>query len=77
MSSDKLDVGDRMKRYERVTEYMLSKRIPVIVRVDGRAFHTITRKRFKRSWSLEFANQMISVAKVIMADIQGCSICYS
>lgn len=77
MGSDKLAVGDRMKRYERVTEQLLAKRMPVILRIDGRAFHTITRKRFKKSWSMEFAEQMISTAKVVMKDIQGCSFCYS
>lgn len=34
-------VGDRMRRYEAVTtSASLTRRVPVIVRIDGRAFHT-------------------------------------
>jgi tRNA(His) 5'-end guanylyltransferase len=74
---DGLDIGDRMKTYEDVTHISLPKRIPVILRIDGRAFHTITRRRFKKSWSMEFCEQMIETATTVMKDIQGCSFCYS
>ena len=43
---DKTSLGDRMKGYEAVSQDILMKRTPVIIRVDGRAFHTFTR-RFK------------------------------
>ena len=76
MSSDGLSVGDRMKRYESVTAWSLTRRIPVILRLDGRAFHTITRRRFGKNWSREFVDQMIETAKVVIADIQGCDFCY-
>lgn len=76
MSKDGLDVGDRMKRYESVSAWTLPRRIPVILRLDGRAFHTITRKRFGRAWSMEFVEQMVETAKTVMADIQGCDVCY-
>lgn len=36
-------LGDRMKRYENVTRYYLPPKQGVIVRIDGRAFHTYTR----------------------------------
>jgi len=74
---DNMAIAKRMKDYERVTEIMLPHRIPVILRVDGRAFHTITRKRFGRAWSLEFVEQMVEMAKVVQKDIQGCDFCYS
>lgn len=77
MKSDGLALGDRMKAYESVTEYHLTRRVPVIIRIDGRAFHTITRKRFHKSWSMEFVDQMVEVAQAVMKDIQGCSLCYS
>ncbi len=38
------DLGDRMKRYEEVSSSVLMRRTPVVVRVDGRAFHTLTRR---------------------------------
>ncbi len=77
MSSDGLSIGDRMKTYEKVSAWGLPKRIPVILRVDGRAFHTITRKRFGKAWSMEFVEQMIETAKVLLKEIQGCDFCYS
>jgi tRNA(His) 5'-end guanylyltransferase len=76
-ASDGLDLGNRMKQYERVSEFILSRRIPVIVRIDGRAFHTITRKRFGKAWSMEFVEQMIETAQTVQADMQGCQFCYS
>lgn len=76
MGSDNLEIGDRMKRYESVSAWTLSRRIPVILRVDGRAFHTITRKRFGRTWSMEFVEQMIEAAKAVFNDIQECEFCY-
>jgi tRNA(His) 5'-end guanylyltransferase len=76
MSRDGLDIGDRMKGYEQVSSFTLPRRIPVLVRIDGRAFHTITRKRFGKGWSMEFVEQMIQTAKTVMNDIQGCKFCY-
>lgn len=40
MTNDSL--GDRMKRHERVSERYLMRRAPVIIRIDGKAFHTLT-----------------------------------
>lgn len=42
MSKDSL--GDRMKGYENVSRYELMRRTPVIIRIDGKAFHTWTRQ---------------------------------
>lgn len=42
-NSDKTSLGDRMKTYESATKTVLPIRMPVIVRVDGKAFHTYTR----------------------------------
>lgn len=37
-------LGDRMKNnYEKRAKHMLTRRTPVIIRVDGKAFHTFTR----------------------------------
>lgn len=35
-------LGDRMKEYENVTDASLYHRMPIILRIDGRAFHTLT-----------------------------------
>ena len=39
------EIGDRMKaNYENRSRHMLVRRMPVIVRVDGKAFHTYTQR---------------------------------
>jgi tRNA(His) 5'-end guanylyltransferase len=42
MTDDSL--GDRMKTYEDIFRNYLPGRLPVIIRVDGKAFHTMTRE---------------------------------
>lgn len=42
--TDKTTLGDRMKDYEATSQSTLLKRTPVIIRVDGRAFHTFTKR---------------------------------
>lgn len=36
-------LGDRIKRYERASQHVLVPRSPLLIRVDGKAFHTWTR----------------------------------
>lgn len=33
-------LGDRMKGYEEIFQHNLIKRLPVIIRIDGKAFHS-------------------------------------
>jgi tRNA(His) guanylyltransferase len=76
MSKDKLSIAKRMKKYESVSSYHLSNKVPVIIRIDGRGFHNVTKKLFGRNWSEDFTNIMIETAKFVQSDIQGCSFCY-
>lgn len=76
MKKDGLDIGDRMKNYEKCSELHLPKRIPVIIRVDGRAFHSVTKKYFGKEWSFEFTRIMTEVALGIQKEIQGCKFAY-
>ena len=69
-------MGDRMKRYEGVSSYSLPRRIPVILRVDGRAFHTVVKKQFGKTWSCIFVTYMQEVALALCKEIQGCAFCY-
>jgi tRNA(His) 5'-end guanylyltransferase len=64
------------ENYEYVTRFFLPRRIPVIIRVDGRAFHTLTQKLFGKKWSEDFTNIMIEVSKKVSHEIQGCDFCY-
>jgi tRNA(His) 5'-end guanylyltransferase len=41
-----VSLADRMKKFEDVTRSYLIPKMPVIVRIDGRAFHTYTRQKW-------------------------------
>ena len=44
MSNKKDSLGDRMKEnYENRAKTYLTRRVPVIIRLDGKAFHTFTK----------------------------------
>lgn len=40
-------IGDRMKKYEDAFRYHLPPRMSVVIRVDGKAFHSLTKKAVK------------------------------
>ncbi len=68
-------LGDRMKRYEGASRYSLPWRMPVIIRVDGRAFHTFTRG-MTRPVDGEFVNAMDRVALALCEEIQGARLAF-
>lgn len=41
MANKKDALGDRMKGYENITRNYLTRRVPAIIRLDGKAFHTL------------------------------------
>ncbi len=60
--------GDRMKRYEEVeTDRRILHGVPVIGRVDGRAFHRFT-TRFDRPYEKSFSDVMIEVTKFLVEE---------
>ena len=68
-------LGDRMKRYENAFRHYLPSRMPVIVRVDGRSFHTLTR-HCERPWDngLRFAMDQTAVA--LAEEVEGAVLAY-
>jgi len=75
MSKDSL--GDRMKEfYENRSKLYLPRRVPVIIRLDGKAFHTFT-KGFKRPYDEILHNTMNSTMKYLCENIQGCKLGYT
>jgi len=69
-------LGDRMKQnYERPARHYLTHRTPVVVRVDGRAFHTLT-KGLRKPFDGNFIEAMILAACHVFAEVQGCKIAY-
>lgn len=63
-------LGDRMKRYEEVQQGRLLRRTPVIIRLDGKAFHTFTRGLVK-PWDEDLSNAMVNTMVECCDQIQG------
>jgi tRNA(His) 5'-end guanylyltransferase len=74
--SDTTALGDRMKAYEQVTRYTLPRRTNTIIRVDGKAFHTLLRaaeKPFDTTVMLAMTHTMRRMCE----QIQGVAFGYS
>lgn len=68
-------LGDRIKKYEDAYRIHLPPRIPTIIRVDGRAFHTLTRKA-RKPFDSRIMSAMYCAASDLMEDIQGAVLGY-
>lgn len=73
---DHSDIGARMKAYENCYRIYLPKRQAVIVRIDGRAFHSFT-KGFNRPYDALFASCMWNTTKQLCENISGCVFGYT
>lgn len=71
---DKTSLGDRMKKYERAFKFSLPQRMPLIIRVDGKAFHTYTKglKPFDKN----LRKVMDLTALKLCEEIQGAQLAY-
>ena len=77
MSNKKDSLGDRMKsNYEDISRYYLTRRTPVIIRVDGKAFHTFT-KGMKKPFDDVLVKSMQATMKYLCENIQGCVLGYA
>jgi tRNA(His) guanylyltransferase len=68
-------LGDRMKGYERAAKYVLPRRMPVILRVDGKAFHTVTRG-CARPFDPYLMAKMDRVAVALCEEAQGAALAF-
>lgn len=73
---DSSDLAKRMKKYEAVQKGVLMTRTPVIIRIDGKAFHTFTRG-FQRPFDEVLINAMQETTKYLCENIQGCVLGYT
>jgi tRNA(His) guanylyltransferase len=64
-----------MKKYENVSRIYLTTRTPIIVRLDGKAFHTYTRG-FNRPFDKQLIESMIFAAKCVAKEMQGFKAAY-
>ncbi len=77
MSNKKDSLGDRMKEnYENRSKTYLTRRTPVIIRLDGKAFHTFTRG-MKKPYDEILHNTMNATLKYLCENIQVCKLGYT
>lgn len=67
--------GNRMKDYENSYRNKMPKRMPVLLRIDGKAFHTYTRG-MKKPFDLDLNNAMWETAKFLCQNIMGAKVAY-
>ena len=71
------DLGTRMKEfYEQVPKTRLVRRMPVAIRIDGKAFHTFTRG-FRKPFDHILIKTMQETTKYLCENIQGCVLGYT
>jgi len=77
MNNKKDSLGDRMKEfYENRAKTYLTRRTPVMIRLDGKAFHTFTRG-FVKPFDIRLMEAMQETTLALCANIQGCVFGYT
>jgi tRNA(His) 5'-end guanylyltransferase len=64
------------ENYEKRAQSFLTRRTPAIIRVDGKAFHTFT-KKFEKPFSEHLSNLMVKTAIQMCQEIQGAKCAYT
>jgi tRNA(His) guanylyltransferase len=67
------DIGDRFKAYEGCWDFSLPRRMPMVIRVDGRAFHGI---KLAKPFDSVFFECMAVTARALCKEIQGSVLAY-
>ena len=69
-------LGDRMKAsYEDRYRIKLTRRMPVILRLDGKSFHTVTR-RCAKPFDGAFRKSMVKTAERLCLEVMGAKLAY-
>jgi len=71
-----MTLGERMKKYEHENRVYLDDSLPIIVRLDGKAFHTFT-KGFERPFDGVLQKTMQLVMKELCEEMQGAMFGYT
>jgi len=72
---EKSNFGDRMKKYENAFRICLPIRMPLIIRLDGCAFHTYTAK-FEKPFDARLISAMQETCIYLCKEIMGCKLAY-
>ena len=71
------ELGKRMKNnYENVSKTSLIRRMPVMIRIDGKAFHTFTHG-FKKPFDKVLMESMEETMKYLCENVMGCVLGYT
>lgn len=73
---NKDNLGMRMKVYESVSQNLLIRRTPVIVRLDGKAFHTFT-KGAEKPFDKNISDAMAMTTLTLCKEMQGAVFAYT
>ena len=74
---DRSDLANRMKEfYETIPKIRLMRRCPVVVRIDGKSFHTFTRG-FQKPFDEILILSMQETMKYLCENVQGCVLGYT
>lgn len=65
-----MDLGDRMKAYEETFRNVLPVRMPAVIRLDGKAFHTLTRG-CERPFDKGLRDALVLATEAILEEIPG------
>lgn len=75
--SDKTTLGTRMKEnFENKSKQFLTKKVPTIIRLDGKAFHTFT-KKLDKPFDEGLIADMQATTEYLCANIQGAKCGYT
>jgi tRNA(His) 5'-end guanylyltransferase len=69
VSTDKTTLGDRCKSYEINDRFMPM--LPIIARLDGKAFHTFCRK-LEKPYDKRLTDLMVATTKFLVEETQAC-----
>lgn len=75
---NKSSLADRMKKYEGSTNYNIISRVPIIARLDGKKFSSLTKKlNIEKPFSSLFSAMMTQSAIAVASEMQGCMLGYT
>lgn len=71
-------LSERIEEYEQQYDYSIIRRIPVVVRVDGKGFSKYTKlMKVKRPFDEVLSNAMVQSALKVASKIEGCVFSYT
>lgn len=59
-------MNDKFKHYEEISEQLLPKGLPIVVRIDGNSFSNLTDEHFEKPFDSEFEEYMNAAARAVM-----------